>query len=89
MNHPYIGLTGTIRGWPLAGVAADRHDYRGVVVAVFQGGSTTEDGSVGYCAVCVLRDVPDDDGHVHDECDMYRFIPDDPAEARRRLMEAK
>jgi hypothetical protein len=87
--HPYIGLTGTVRVWPYSGDGGGKNDYHGVVVAVCQGGSTTEEGGSAFCAVSVLRDVPDSTGNVHGECDMYRFIPDDIAEARRRLEGAK
>ena len=81
MNHPYCGLPGTVRcGGP--------HDYHGRVVTIGQAGTTAEEGQGAYVAAVILRDAPDADGRAHGECDLYNFVPDDPAEARRRLVAA-
>lgn len=87
--HPYIGLTGIVRVWPYSGDGAGKNNYHGTVAAVCQGGTAFEEGGAAYCAVLVLRDTPDENGRVHGEIDMYHFIPDDIAEARRRLEGAK
>ena len=88
MNHPYIGLPGTVRVSPYTGDKAGSNDPHGTVVGVCQGGSSTEEGGAAYLAIVILRDVPYADGRMHTECDAYHFVPDDPAEARRRLVAA-
>lgn len=87
MNHPYVGLHGIVKRNPYIGPGAGKNDYTGTVVAIGQGGTTADDGEVAYIAVVVIRDVPTVGigGGVHSECELPDFIPDDPAEARRRL----
>lgn len=87
--HPYVGLHGRVSMHPRSGPTAGRNDFSGTVVAVCQAGSTVEEDGVAYCAVILLRDVPAETGRVHDEADMFHFIPDDVAEARRRLVGVK
>ena len=89
MNHPYIGLHGTIRAYPYIGDNAGTNDYTGTVVAVCQGGTTAKEDEAAYCAVIILRDTPDLNGRAHAESDIWNFVPDDPTEARRRLTEQK
>lgn len=88
--HPYIGLHGRVRVYPYnTDGSVGPNDYTGTVVAVCQGGSTVEEGGTAFCAVLILRDAPDVAGRVHNEADLWNFIPDDIAEARRRLEGAK
>ena len=84
-THPYIGLPGTVRVYPYSGDGAGKNDFHGIVAAIGQGGSTVEDGGAAIVIALVLRDDPDPAGNSHGECDLFRFIPDDPSEARRRL----
>ena len=86
-NHPYIGLRGRVRASPFSGPDAGKNDYTGTVVAVGQGGSTVEEGGAAFVALAVLRDEEHPLRGWHDECDIFRFTPTDPAEARRRLAE--
>lgn len=86
-NHPYIGLHGRVRVSPYTGPDAGKNDYTGTVVAVGQGGSVAEEGGAAFIALILLRDeVNPANGCWHEECDAYNFNPDDPAEARRRLV---
>jgi hypothetical protein len=84
--HPYVGPHGRVSCHPRVGSDAGKNDYAGTVVAVYQGGSTVEEGGAAYCAVGILRDAPSEGGFVHGESDLFYFIPDDVEEARRRLV---
>ena len=80
--HPYVGLAGTIRNPPYVGDRAGVNDHHGIVVAVGQVGSTHEE-SCAYPGVILLND----DGTTSDG-ELSCFVPDNPAEARRRLTES-
>lgn len=86
INHPYIGLHGRVRVHPYSGPDEGKNDYAGTVAAVGQGGSTVEERGAAFIALIILRDEAHPlTGRWHEECDAFNFIPDDPAEARRRL----
>ena len=85
MRHPYIGLHGRLHRYPFAGSDAGKNDVTGTVAAVYQGGSITEEDGSAYCAALLLLDAPAADGRIHQEGELFRFAPDDPEEARRRL----
>lgn len=64
---------------PYVGLAGTFYKKHGIIVAIGQGGSTNEEGCA-YTSAIVLND---DD--TTNEGDLAYFVPDDPAEARRRL----
>jgi hypothetical protein len=73
--HPYIGLRAVYcEGKPT-------HERRGTIVAIGQGGSTSEDSCAFIAAILLL-----DDG-AHYECDLA-YLNVDAAEAKARLAKA-
>lgn len=78
MNHPWIGLTGTITAQPR------RPGAHGIIVAIGPDYDEFDAGPGNTTGVYLL---PDDGGCVR-AWPLHRFMPDDADDARARLVAA-